>query len=176
MSGAPTPPLSAGAGGASTAGLPPEAARWVERLGLEPLEHEGGLFRRMHLDDHSSAIYYLLAAPDFSALHALDSVEVYHWYAGAPLQLLLLHPDGRSEERVLGPDPDAGQLPQAVVEPGVMQGSAPRGAWTLIGTTMAPPFRWDGFELGERETLQRRYPAAAERIAELTRVPEQRSH
>ncbi|WP_449281383.1 cupin domain-containing protein [Leucobacter sp.] len=158
--------------GGSASALPAEAARWVDRLGLEPLEHEGGLFRRMHLDEHSSAIYYLLAAPDFSALHALDSVEVYHWYAGAPLRLLLLHPDGRAEERLLGPDPDAGQLPQVVVEPGVMQGSSPLGEWTLIGTTMAPPFRWDGFELGERAALQRRYPAAAARIGELTRVAE----
>ncbi|WP_427869417.1 cupin domain-containing protein [Leucobacter luti] len=152
-----------------SAALPPEAAAWVDRLGLEPLEHEGGLFRRMHLDDHSSAIYYLLASPDFSALHALDSVEVYHWYAGSPLSLLLLHPDGRSEEVLLGPDHEAGQLPQAVVPPGVMQGSSPLGEWSLIGTTMSPPFHWEGFELGERETLVARYPDSASRIAELTR-------
>lgn len=156
-------------GGSASEALPPEAARWVHRLGLEPLEHEGGLFRRMHLDEHSSAIYYLLADPDFSALHALDSVEVYHWYAGAPLSLLLLHPDGRAEHRLLGPDPDAGQLPQLVVPPGVMQGSSPLGSWSLVGTTMSPPFAWNGFELGDRTELQHRYPEAADRIAELTR-------
>lgn len=151
------------------AGLPPEAARWATHLGLEPLEHEGGLFRRMHLDEHSSAIYYLLARPDFSALHALTSVEVYHWYAGSPLRLLLLHPDGRSEEALLGPDLEAGQLPQIVVSAGAMHGSAPVGEWCLVGTTMAPPFHWDGFVLGERDALQQRYPDAASRIAELTR-------
>lgn len=151
-------------------GIPTEAAAWVTALGLEPLEHEGGLFRRMYLDEHSSAIIYLLIDPDFSALHALDSVEVYHWYAGSPLELLLLHPDGRSESRLLGPDHTAGQLPQQVVPAGVMQGSSPVGDWALIGTTMAPPFQWDGFELGERGALQERYPEAAERIAALTRV------
>ena len=149
--------------------LPKEAARWVERLELAPLEHEGGLFRRMHLDAHSSAIYYLLASPDFSALHSLSSVEVYHWYAGAPLRLLLLHPDGRSEERLLGPDHDAGHLPQLVVPAGVMQGSSSHGDWSLVGTTMSPPFEWNGFALGDRADLQRRYPDAAARIAELTR-------
>ncbi|UOQ56246.1 cupin domain-containing protein [Leucobacter allii] len=150
--------------------LPAEAARWVERLRLEPLAHEGGLFRQMHLDAHSSAIYYLLARPDFSALHALASTEVYHWYAGSPLRLLLLHPDGRAEERLLGPDADAGQLPQLVVPPGVMQGSSPAGDWSLVGTTMSPPFDWDGFVLGgDRAALQERYPDAAGRIAELTR-------
>ncbi|RGE20288.1 cupin domain-containing protein [Leucobacter sp. wl10] len=156
--------------------LPAEAARWADRLDLEPLEHEGGLFRRTHLDEHSSAIYYLLARPDFSALHALDSVEVYHWYAGSPLRILLLHPGGGAEELLLGPDPDAGQLPQAVVAPGVMQGSSPLGEWTLVGTTMAPPFRWEGFELGERGALQRRHPAAAGRIAELTRPLQAPAH
>lgn len=151
-------------------GLSTEAAAWIETLGLEPLEHEGGLFRRVHLDEHSSAIYYLLADPDFSALHALSSVEVYHWYAGAPLELLLLHPDGRSEIRVLGPDHRAGQLPQAVVPAGVMQGSSSQGDWTLIGTTMSPPFQWDGFELGDRASLQSRYPEVAARITTLTRL------
>ncbi|MBK0422672.1 cupin domain-containing protein [Leucobacter sp. CSA2] len=150
-------------------GLPEEAAAWVERLGLEPLEHEGGLFRQMHLDAHSSAITYLLADPDFSALHALASVEVYHWYAGAPLSILLLHPDGRSEELLLGPDHRAGQLPQAVVPAGVMQGSSSLGAWSLVGTTMSPPFDWDGFELGDRESLIARYPEASDRISALTR-------
>lgn len=149
--------------------LAPEAARWVERLALEPLEHEGGLFRRMHLDAHSSAIYYLLADPDFSALHALSSVEVYHWYAGDPLRLLLLHPDGRSEERLLGPDAEAGQLPQLVVPAGVMQGSSPLGSWSLVGTTMSPPFEWNGFALGERDALCAQYPDFAERIVALTR-------
>ncbi|SDQ23846.1 cupin domain-containing protein [Leucobacter chromiiresistens] len=159
--------------GPDATGLPPEAARWVERLALEPLEHEGGLYRRMHLDEHSSAIYYLLADPDFSALHALASVEVYHWYAGDPLRLLLLHPDGRAEERLLGPDADAGQLPQLVVPPGVMQGSSSLGSWSLVGTTMSPPFAWNGFELGDRTVLCERYPDAAERIAELTRPADQ---
>lgn len=150
--------------------LPADAACIVEQLGLEPLEHEGGLFRQMHLDEHSSAIYYLLADPDFSALHSLGSIEVYHWYAGAPLQLLLLHPDGRVEEPVLGPDLAAGQRPQIVVQPGIMQGSSSTGAWSLVGTTMSPPFDWNGFELGDRAALQDRYPEAAGNIARLTRT------
>lgn len=149
--------------------MPAEAAVWAERLQLEPLEHEGGLYRRTYLDEHSSAIHYMLVDPDFSALHSLDSVEVYHWHAGSPLRLLLLHPDGRIEQPVLGPDAGAGQLPQIVVPAEVMQGSSPLGPWCLIGTTMAPAFNWEGFVLGERAALTAAYPAAAERIAALTR-------
>lgn len=139
-------------------------------LGLEPLPDEGGMFRRTHIDQHSSAIYYLLLAPEFSALHALTATETYHFYAGAPLRLLLLHPDGRVEEPVLGPDVGAGQRPQVVVPAGTWQGSSSAGAWTLVGTTMAPPFDWTGFRLGDRAELTARFPGVAARIEALTRV------
>jgi predicted cupin superfamily sugar epimerase len=146
-----------------------EGERVAELLGLEPLPGEGGLFRRTHIDEHSSAIYYLLLAPDFSALHRLSATETYHWYAGAPLRLLLLDADGRVTEPVLGPDLAAGQRPQIVVPAGTWQGSSPAGEWSLVGTTTAPPFDWAGFELGERAALTARYPEAADRIAGLTR-------
>lgn len=145
-------------------------AEIVTLLGLEPLPDEGGMFRRTHLDAHASAIYYLLVAPDFSALHALTATETYHWYAGAPLRLLLLHPDGSTTEPVLGPELAAGQRPQVVVPAGTWQGSSPDGAWTLVGTTTAPPFDWTGFRLGSRADLVGRYPAARARIRELTRT------
>ncbi len=146
-----------------------EGERVAELLGLEPLPGEGGLFRRTHIDAHSSAIYYLLLAPDFSALHRLSATETYHWYAGAPLRLLLLDADRRVTEPVLGPDLTAGQRPQIVVPAGTWQGSSPAGEWSLVGTTTAPPFDWAGFELGERAALTARYPEAADRITGLTR-------
>jgi predicted cupin superfamily sugar epimerase len=142
----------------------------ADRLGLEPLPEEGGLFRRTYADGHSSAIYYLLADGDFSALHALTAVETYHHYAGAPLQMLLLHPDGRIERPVLGTDLAAGQRPQLAVPAGTWQGSRPAGEWVLVGTTMAPPFEWEMFTLGQRAQLQARYPGAAAEIAALTRA------
>lgn len=141
----------------------------VDALDLAPLPHEGGYFRRAHLDEHCSAIYYLLAGGDCSAMHRLCGTEVYHFYAGSPLQLLLLHPDGAVTEPVVGPDIAAGQRPQIVVGPGTWQGSSSAGDWSLIGTTMAPPFDWEGFTLGDRDELVRQYPAAADRIDRLTR-------
>ena len=146
-----------------------EGERVAELLGLEPLPDEGGLFRRTFIDAHASAIYFLLIAPDFSALHRLTATEIYHWYAGSPLRLLLLGGAGDVSEPVLGPDLAAGQRPQIVVPTDVWQGSSSTGAWSLVGTTTAPPFDWDGFELGERAALTAGYPEAAGRIAELTR-------
>lgn len=145
-----------------------EGERVAALLGLEPLPDEGGMFRRTHIDAHSSAIYYLLLTPEFSAMHALIATETYHFYAGSPLRLLVLHPDGRVEEPVLGPDLEAGQHPQLVVPAGTWQGSSPAGVWSLVGTTTAPPFDWAGFRLGHRADLVARYPAARTRIGELT--------
>ncbi len=145
-----------------------EGERVAALLGLAPLPDEGGRFRRTHIDAHSSAIYYLLLAPEFSALHVLTATETYHFYAGSPLLLLLLHPDGRAEESVLGPALEAGQRPQLVVPAGTWQGSSPVGPWTLVGTTTAPPFDWTGFRLGHRADLVARYPGVRGRIGELT--------
>ncbi|HWW92062.1 MAG TPA: cupin domain-containing protein, partial [Vicinamibacteria bacterium] len=98
--------------------------------------------------------------------------EVYHFYLGDPVELLLLHADGRSELAVLGADLMAGQSVQLVVPRGAWQGSRLRagGRLALLGTTMAPG--WDAldYEGGEREALIRRYPGEAERIRALTRT------
>lgn len=142
---------------------------WIaRRLRLEPLPGEGGLFRRTYADTHSSVIYFMLLAPDFSALHALDGVETYHWYAGSPLQMLLLHPGGQVEQPVLGPDIAAGATPQLVVPARVWQGASTLGEWTLAGTTMAPPFEWSGLRLGRRAELITGWPDAAAQIRALT--------
>ena len=138
-------------------------------LGLVPLPDEGGRWAQTVLDGDSSAIHYLLSDGDFSAMHRLDGPEVYHHYAGAPAVLLLLFADGSAAEVVLGDDLAAGQRPQVVVPAGVWQGSSTSGAWTLLGTTMSPPYSDAGFTLGRREDLLADWPAAAGRITELTR-------
>lgn len=150
--------------------LPERAAKLVRDLGLEPLPEEGGLFRQNHQDENSTAIYYLLADPDFSALHRLDSPEVYHWYTGDALQLVIIHPDGRVEEPVVGPRIDEGEHFQYVVPAGTWHGSRCRGEWVLVGTTMAPGFSWQGFELADRTDLSEKFPHAAKVIEKYTRA------
>src|SRR5690625_6043561 len=136
--------------------LPAEAAAYVKALELEPLPHVGGLYRQNHPDQFSTAIYYLLAGPEFSDLHQLDSAEFYHWYAGVPLQLAVINPDGRVEEPVVGPDVLGGQHPQYVIPPGAWHGSRSTGAWTLVGTTMAPGFMWEEFRQIGRASCRER--------------------
>lgn len=132
--------------------LPPAAARIVETLELE-LHPEGGRFAETwraadEVDGRAAgtAIYFLLAAGERSHWHRVDAVEIWHYYAGAPL-LLETACDGEIETRTLGPDLQAGARPQLVVEAGRWQAAASTGRWTLVGCTVTPGFEFDGFEL-----------------------------
>lgn len=138
-------------------------------LGLEPLALEGGMWAQTLKDKNSTAIYYLLSKNNFSAMHKLEATEIYHYYAGAPAQMLLLNSAGKTEELVLGLDLDSGQRPQVIVEPGVWQGSKTTGEWTLLGTTMAPPYSQEMFQLADREELLNGWPDSGKKIYELTR-------
>ncbi len=140
-------------------------------LGLEPLPGEGGLFRQTFADAASTAIYYLLVAPEVSHLHRLPTPEVWHHYAGAPARMLLLHPGGRVEEPVLGAELERGYRPQVVVPGAVWQGCEPMGPWSLLGTTMAPPFDPATWEPGDRDVLTAAWREAADRIAALAVPP-----
>jgi hypothetical protein len=166
------------------------AERIIELLGLEPLLEEGGLFRQTYRSadeiqaaalpprynasrSMATAIYYLLTDdPDsFSALHRLKTDEVYHFYLGDPVEMLLLHPEGAGERVVLGQNLAAGQRVQFMVPAGAWQGSrlVTGGSYALLGTTMAPGYEQDDFELGGREALLRDQPDQAELIRGLTR-------
>lgn len=121
-----------------------------------------------------SAIYAVETAEDFSAMHRLKTDEIWHFYGGDPLELLLLHPDGHGEIVILGLDVLGGQHPQFVVPRGVWQGSRPMGkgaeAYSFFGDTLAPGFDYQDFEIGYREELQKQYPQFASQIERLTRA------
>ncbi len=92
-------------------------------LGLVLLSHEGGWWIQTHCDDYSTAIYYLLETGECCALHRLRRPEIYRWYGGGPLQLLMLHPDGLHSAPVLGADLTAGERPQCTIPALCWQGS-----------------------------------------------------
>jgi predicted cupin superfamily sugar epimerase len=100
----------------------------------------------------STCIYYLLeGAAGVSHWHrVLDAVEVWHYYAGAPLQLSLSWNDGKPVRNVvLGADVWTGERPQIVVERGEWQHAQSLGDWTLVGCTVAPGFVFEQFEMAE---------------------------
>jgi uncharacterized protein len=121
-----------------------------------------------------TAIYAVQTKEDFSALHKLATDEIWHFYGGDPLEMLLLYPDGHGQIVLLGNDVFKGQCPQFVVPRDVWQGSRPVGAepesYSFFGNTLAPGFEFDDFEMGYRDELQEKYPEFAGHIACLTRA------
>lgn len=120
----------------------------IALLDLKP-HPEGGHYRQTFRDPHqvngraeSTAIYFLLKRGERSHWHRVDAVEVWHWYAGSPLDLRI-----RRETIRLGPDLAAGERPQAIVPAQAWQSAESRGDWTLCGCTVAPGFEFSRFEV-----------------------------
>ncbi len=160
----------------------------IRILGLKPHPAEGGCFAEVYRSGETvdgealppryggrralaTAIYYLLTPVTFSCMHRLESDEIFHFYAGDPVEMLNLRPDGSGGVIVLGPDLTAGMRPQVVVPRGVWQGSrlAPGGEFALLGTTVSPGFEFEDYEPGTRDALCRAYPGFKEMITALTR-------
>lgn len=138
-----------------TAGM--TAAEVVELLGLAP-HPEGGWYRETFRDSilvtdgraASSAIYFLLAAGQRSRWHRVDAAEVWHWHAGAALELNIAPPEGLATRLRLGASLVAGERPQAIVPAGYWQQAESLGAWTLVGCTVAPAFEFAHFEMAPK--------------------------
>lgn len=166
------------------------AEEWIERLGLQPLEPEGGYYRESHCSDETleaanlpvryatprafcTAIYYLLTPDTFSAMHKLESDEVWAFVAGDPAMMLQLYETGTGREVVMsnGGEPDA--MPQLIVPRRVWQGSrlVDGGRFALFSITMSPGFDKLDFEPGRRDALLEAYPAFHDQIMRLTREP-----
>jgi uncharacterized protein len=153
------------------------ASELIAMLDLKPLPREGGFYRETYRSPQrltsgksaGTAIYYLLTPDTCSALHRLPTDEVYHFYLGDPVELLLLAPDG-GRLVTLGADLRAGQHPQFVVPAGCWQGSclAGGGSVALLGTTMDPGFEFSDYEAADREALIRLHPDFEDRIRRLT--------
>jgi predicted cupin superfamily sugar epimerase len=169
------------------------AQSWIDQLALQP-HPEGGHYRvtytaatvipRDALPDGftgarpvSTAIYFLLSSQGddprshFSAFHRLRSDEMWHFYAGSPLAVHVVAPDGSYSRLVLGPEVNAGQHFQAVVAAGCWFASEPLfpDSYALVGCTVSPGFDFDDFELADCHALTKDYPQHAALIRRLTR-------
>jgi uncharacterized protein len=163
-----------------------EAQHWIDRLNLEP-HPEGGWYRQTYrapltlphsaLPSYagdraaSTAIYFLLAGDQFSALHRLRSDEVWHFYTGSGLIVHVITPEGDYRQLLLGSNAAAGEEFQAVVPAGCWFGSSLRqpNTYALVGCTVAPGFDFADFEIARRNDLAAQYPQHRNIIERLTR-------
>lgn len=124
----------------------------IESLHLER-HPEGGWYRETWRADHEpgqraagTCIYFLLKSGESSRWHRVDSAEVWHYYAGAPLALSVHH-EGTTTELMLGNDIASGERPQRIVPPGAWQAAHSMGEFTLVGCTVSPGFDFANFEM-----------------------------
>lgn len=152
----------------------PRAEELIHSLRLQP-HPEGGRFREVFRSRDRVArlgtaveraaltsIYFLLPAGEHSRWHRVESDEVWHFYEGDPLELLWLGADGRVRRETLGPVSAEAQ-PVRVVPAGCWQAARPRGAYTLVGCSVAPGFDFADFALladhpAEAEAARRHFP------------------
>ncbi|WP_101066120.1 cupin domain-containing protein [Roseovarius salinarum] len=125
----------------------------IETLGLAP-HPEGGWFRETWRHDAGGAraagtcIHFLLEAGQHNHWHRVDAAEIWHFYAGTPLDLLIAQDDtGPATRHALGPDLAAGQRPQVIVPAHHWQRAVPGDGWALVGCTVSPGFTFDAFTL-----------------------------
>lgn len=168
----------------------PDTRAILERFGFDKLPVEGTFYKNTWQSSHQAGPgspagtamigLYCNEPLSVSCFHRLAYDEVWHFYAGDPFRLILLHPDGSSEDVVMGSDILAGQLCQFVIPSGVWQAGSlcPDGRYALFGCTMAPGFTGRIFEAGLASELIRQYPDRAADIRRLavngdsTRMPE----
>jgi len=156
------------------------AAEVAALLGLEPLPEEGGFFRRTAASAEAvpgggraySVIYFLLTSDGFSAMHRLKADEIWCFQAGDPVESLRLNPAGGGGWVKLGLNPSSAEWPQDVVRAETWQGTrlCAGGRWALVSCVVVPGFRWEDFELGERDALVASHPEFAEGVRALTRT------
>lgn len=158
----------------------------IKRLHLVPLPEEGGYYRQTfksdgilaHLPNHkgprsfSTAIYYLVTPEEFSALHRVPQVEMFHFYLGDPVEMIQITESGHLTRLVIGTDLAVGHEPQVTVAPNVWQGTRllAGGKFALMGCTVTPGFEFADFEIQTRDELTRRFPTHAKMIERFTRA------
>jgi len=161
----------------------------IEELKLEPLPIEGGYFRQTYTceeilkpeqlpirykQNHSfgTVIYYMLEKNRFpvSMLHKLKTDEIYHFYLGDPVTILLLFPELSSQHITMGSDILCGQKVQVLVPKDTWQAVIlePGSCFALMGTSMAPGYIYEDITFALREELLLQYPSEREEIIKTT--------
>jgi predicted cupin superfamily sugar epimerase len=113
-----------------------------------------------------SALYFMVTPDAPVRLHRIRNDQLYHYYLGDPIEVLMLHVDGTSERVVVGPDLRGGQRVQLLI-PGNTFHTARvipesfRG-WFLGASTEWPGVEPADVEIGNLEALAAKYPSVAD--------------
>jgi predicted cupin superfamily sugar epimerase len=127
----------------------------IRLLSLQP-HPEGGSYRELYRSalqvegprgrrSAVTTIYYLLEQGQISRWHVVDADEIWHFYHGAPLELLTYDPESRALTRHVLDAPGGAVQPVAIVGCGVWQAARSLGDYSLVGCTVGPGFEFADF-------------------------------
>lgn len=161
------------------------SARWSNKLkgheirdllGLEPHQTSGyvkntyksalsiapGGLPAPFADGHplGTALYFMVTPKAPVKLHRIKNDQLYHYYLGDPIEVLMLHENGDSSLVMLGPNLRAGQQVQLLVPGNTFHTARLMGKrrWFLGGCTQWPGvIREEDVELGDVEELAAKY-------------------
>jgi predicted cupin superfamily sugar epimerase len=111
-----------------------------------------------------SALYFMVTPEAPVRLHRIRNDQLYHYYLGAPIEVLMLHADGTTERVLVGPDLRDGQRLQLLI-PGNTFHTARvtgRGRWFLGASSEWPGVEPVDVEIGDVEALAAKYPQAVD--------------
>ena len=111
-----------------------------------------------------SALYFMVTPGAPVRLHRIRNDQLYHYYLGDPLEVLMLRVDGTTERVVVGPDVRSGQLVQLPI-PGNTFHTARvigRRRWFLGASTEWPGVEPVDVEIGNVDALVAKYPQVAD--------------
>lgn len=160
----------------------------IKNLSLLP-HPEGGFYKRIYessinvkptneeyngkIRHAGTAIYYLLKENDFSAWHAINSDELWHFYKGSPVKIYELNKDGNLQIHLLGdPIVEDGAKFQITVSANNWFAAeiVDKISYSLVGCTVNPGFDFKYFRLGSRKVLLNLFPKHAKLINQFTRI------
>jgi predicted cupin superfamily sugar epimerase len=163
-----------------------KSQQWISKLNLQP-HPEGGYYCEVYRSDEfiqqsslnnrynnkrsiSTSIYFLLEGEQFSAFHKIQSDELWHFYDGSSINLIIILADGTLQKLKLGLND--GEFPQIKIPKNTWFAAHPidTKSFSLVGCTVAPGFDFTDFELGKREKLLRSFPKHKNLITQFTRI------
>ena len=113
-----------------------------------------------------SALYFMVTPTAPVRLHRIRNDQLYHYYLGDPIEVLLLHPGGTSEQAIVGPDLRGGHHLQLLIPGDTFHAAQLIGErrWFLGASTEWPGVAPADVELGNVDALAATFPQVAERL------------
>jgi predicted cupin superfamily sugar epimerase len=113
-----------------------------------------------------SALYFMLTPEEPVKLHRIRNDQLYHYYLGDPIEILMMLEDGSTELHIVGPDLRKGQQVQLFIPGGTFHTARVVGErrWFLGASTEWPGVEPADVELGNANVLAAKYPKVAAEI------------